>query len=134
MYSDMSLRMSRFSSPISTSAMARDSSVLPTPVGPTNRNTPSGRRGWGFKPTRLLRRRAAQADDLQAAEQPRVLFEHRGEILVAGDADDLHLAAAERRLEQVGGVEAAAAGDAARHQGVEMVDDQDAVEFLDLLD
>ena len=53
-YSDMSTRMSAFSSPKSASASARQSSVLPTPVGPRKRQLPIGRFG-SPRPTRLRR-------------------------------------------------------------------------------
>jgi len=49
-YSDISTRIMEFSSPKSASASALESSVLPTPVGPKNRNEPIGRFG-SFKPT-----------------------------------------------------------------------------------
>ena len=42
MYSDMSTRISAFSSPKRYSARARASSVLPTPVGPRKMNEPTG--------------------------------------------------------------------------------------------
>src|SRR5215471_16110697 len=45
MYSDMSMRMSAFSSSNKNSASALVSSVLPTPVGPKNINEPIGRFG-----------------------------------------------------------------------------------------
>ena len=45
MYSLMSMRTMRSSSSNRNSARARASSVLPTPVGPRNRNEPIGRRG-----------------------------------------------------------------------------------------
>ena len=49
-YSDISIRIIEFSSPNNTSAKAFDNSVLPTPVGPKNRNEPIGRFG-SFNPT-----------------------------------------------------------------------------------
>src|SRR6266480_3380851 len=45
MYSLMSMRMTARSSSNRNSASARASSVLPTPVGPRNRNDPIGRLG-----------------------------------------------------------------------------------------
>ena len=45
MYSDMSMRTIARSSSNRKSASARASSVLPTPVGPRNRNEPIGRCG-----------------------------------------------------------------------------------------
>ena len=49
MYSLMSIRTIACSSSNRNSASARASSVLPTPVGPRNRNEPIGRRG-SFEP------------------------------------------------------------------------------------
>src|SRR5436309_9524533 len=54
MNSDMSKRISDFSLPNRNSARARATSVLPTPVGPRNRNEPDGRLG-DFKPARERR-------------------------------------------------------------------------------
>src|SRR5579885_987909 len=54
MYSDMSMRMSAFSSSNRYSASALVSSVLPTPVGPRNMNEPIGRLG-SCKPARARR-------------------------------------------------------------------------------
>ena len=45
MYSDMSMRTIARSSSKRNSASVRASSVLPTPVGPRNRNEPIGRFG-----------------------------------------------------------------------------------------
>ena len=45
MYSDMSMRIMACSESNMNSASARASSVLPTPVGPMNRNVPIGRFG-----------------------------------------------------------------------------------------
>ena len=53
MYSDISTRINASSLPNTASARAFDNSVLPTPVGPRNKNEPTGRFG-SFKPTRLL--------------------------------------------------------------------------------
>ena len=50
MYSDMSILIKAFSSPNSVSANAFDNSVLPTPVGPKNKNEPIGLFG-SFSPT-----------------------------------------------------------------------------------
>src|SRR4030095_3125929 len=47
MYSDMSTRIIARSSSKRNSASARASSVLPTPVGPRERNEPMGRVGGG---------------------------------------------------------------------------------------
>ena len=51
MYSDISTRIMASSLPNTASASAFDTSVLPTPVGPKNRNEPIGFLG-SFKPTR----------------------------------------------------------------------------------
>src|SRR3954465_11816058 len=55
MYSLMSPRTSACSSSNRTAARARASSVLPTPVGPRNRNEPIGRRG-SLSPARARRK------------------------------------------------------------------------------
>ncbi len=52
-YSDISTRIMDSSLPKRASARALDSSVLPTPVGPRNRNDPIGRLG-SLRPTRPL--------------------------------------------------------------------------------
>ena len=52
MYSDISTLIKAFSLPKSASARAFDNSVLPTPVGPKNRNEPIGLFG-DLSPTRL---------------------------------------------------------------------------------
>ena len=54
MYSLMSMRTSAVSSSNRNSASARAVSVLPTPVGPRNRNEPIGRRG-SLSPARARR-------------------------------------------------------------------------------
>ena len=54
MYSDMSTRISAFSSPKRNSARARASSVFPTPVGPRKMNEPTGRFA-SFRPARERR-------------------------------------------------------------------------------
>ena len=54
MYSLMSMRTIACSSSNRNSASARASSVLPTPVGPRNRNEPIGRRG-SLSPARARR-------------------------------------------------------------------------------
>ena len=59
-YSDRSSRTSLSGEPNSASASARPSSVLPTPVGPRNRNEPTGRPGWP-SPARPLRTASATA-------------------------------------------------------------------------
>src|SRR5947199_118232 len=60
MYSDMSMRTSALSSSNRNSASALVSSVLPTPVGPRNRNDPSGRFG-SWSPARARRTAADTA-------------------------------------------------------------------------
>jgi hypothetical protein len=54
MYSDMSTRMSAFSSAKRKRASARASSVFPTPVGPLKMKAPIGRFG-SLSPARLRR-------------------------------------------------------------------------------
>src|SRR4029078_6123693 len=54
MYSLMSMRTSAVSSSNMDCARPRASSVLPTPVGPRNRNEPIGRRGF-LRPARARR-------------------------------------------------------------------------------
>ena len=58
MYSDISRRIIAVSSPNKATAKARANSVLPTPVGPRNRNDPIGRLG-SFRPA-LARRTALE--------------------------------------------------------------------------
>src|SRR3990172_5849066 len=59
MYSDISKRISALSLPNRKEARLRATSVLPTPVGPRNKNTPTGRVGV-FRPAR--ERRVARDD------------------------------------------------------------------------
>src|SRR5712671_4562413 len=67
MYSDMSMRIMACSLSNRNSASALHSSVLPTPVGPRNRNKPMGR--WGsWSPARA--RRTASATAAIAVEHP----------------------------------------------------------------
>ena len=61
MYSDMSMRTIARSSSNRNSASVRASSVLPTPVGPRNRNEPIGRCG-SESPARERRIAFATAD------------------------------------------------------------------------
>ena len=61
MYSDMSMRIIASWESNMNSASARASSVLPTPVGPRNRNVPIGRSG-SCSPAR--ERRSARGDRL----------------------------------------------------------------------
>ena len=67
MYSDMSMRTMARSSSNKKSASERASSVLPTPVGPRNRNEPIGRCG-SDRPARL--RRMALATAVTASSWP----------------------------------------------------------------
>src|SRR4051795_9881054 len=62
----MSNRTIASSSPKSVSASARASSVLPTPVGPRNRNEPTGRFG---SPSPARARRPARAPAPEAARR-----------------------------------------------------------------
>src|SRR4029078_11433537 len=59
MYSDMSSRTMACSSSNRNSASERASSVLPTPVGPRNRNEPTGRFA-SWSPARARRHRAGR--------------------------------------------------------------------------
>ena len=61
MNSDMSKRISDFSLPNMNCARVRATSVLPTPVGPRNRNEPMGRLGL-FRPARERRMARASAE------------------------------------------------------------------------
>ena len=77
-YSDMSTRIIFFSSPNRNSATDFASSVLPTPVGPRNSSTPSGRSKPSFSgPLFSTSRRATAsialllADDALAEARPR---------------------------------------------------------------
>src|SRR5437588_203530 len=67
MYSDMSIRIIASCESNMNSASARASSVLPTPVGPRNRNVPIGRSG-SLRPAR--ERRSALATALTASSWP----------------------------------------------------------------
>ena len=67
MYSDMSMRTIEFWSSNMNSASARANSVLPTPVGPRNRNVPIGRLG-SWRPAR--ERRSALATAVTASSWP----------------------------------------------------------------
>ena len=60
MYSDMSMRTIASWESNMNSASARASSVLPTPVGPRNRNVPIGRSG-SLRPARERRRASETA-------------------------------------------------------------------------
>src|SRR6516165_9379829 len=60
MNSDISKRTRAFSVPNMNCASVRATSVLPTPVGPRNRNEPIGRFGF-FKPARERRMARARA-------------------------------------------------------------------------
>ena len=60
MNSDISKRTSDFSLPNMKCASVRATSVLPTPVGPRNRNEPIGRSGL-FRPARERRMARARA-------------------------------------------------------------------------
>ena len=66
-YSDISILTSASCSPNIASAKVFANSVLPTPVGPKNKNEPIGRRG-SFKP--LLARRIERAIALTASDCP----------------------------------------------------------------
>ena len=64
-------------------------------------------------------------DLLESADQGAVLFEIVAVLLVGGRAQAAQGAALERWLEQIGGIERAAAGRAGADHGVDLVDEQD---------
>src|SRR4028118_1641933 len=66
MYSDMSMRVTARAASKRKSASARASSVLPTPVGPRNRNEPMGRCG-SERPARPRRVAPAAGGGARAA-------------------------------------------------------------------
>ena len=76
---------------------------------------------------RLVLGGLGDVDLLEAADQGAVLLEVVAELLVGGRADAAQVAAGERRLEDVRGVERAAAGGAGADHGVDLVDEQDRV-------
>src|SRR3982074_444855 len=67
MYSDMSMRTIACSESNMNSARARASSVLPTPVGPTNRKVPIGRLG-AWSPARAPHRVRHRGDGVGLAD------------------------------------------------------------------
>ena len=69
MYSDMSMRIIASSASNMNSASARASSVLPTPVGPRNRNEPIGRSGSCRPGARAAQRRRDRLDRLVLADR-----------------------------------------------------------------
>ena len=71
MNSDMSKRMSARSLLNKNCASERATSVLPTPVGPRNRNDPTGRSGF-FKPARDRRIARASAEIAGRCEMTRL--------------------------------------------------------------
>ena len=73
----------------------------------------------------LVLRGLVDVDLLEAADQGAVLLEVVAILLVGRRADAAQAAAGERRLEQVRGVERAAAGRAGADHGVDLVDEQD---------
>ena len=74
---------------------------------------------------RIGHRRLGHHDLLEAPRQRVVLLEVAAVLLVGGGADAAQLAAAEHRLEDVGGVHCTAGGGAGAHDGVDFVDEQD---------
>ena len=72
MNSDMSKRTSDFSLPNMNCARVRATSVLPTPVGPRNRNEPMGRFGL-FSPARERRMARASAEMARSCEMTRLV-------------------------------------------------------------
>ena len=82
MYSDMSMRTIASWESNMNSASARASSVLPTPVGPRNRNVPIGRSG-SLRPARERRSALETADDrlVLADDAPVQALLHVDELL-----------------------------------------------------
>ena len=74
---------------------------------------------------RVVHRRFRHHDLLKAPRQRVILLEVAAVLLVGGGADAAQLAAAEHRLEEVGGVQGAARGGAGADHGVDLVDEQD---------
>ena len=79
---------------------------------------------------RLLDRRLDHVHLLEAPRQRRVLLEDAAVLGEGGGADALHRAGGQRRLEQVAGVQRAAAGGAGADQRVDLVDEQDGVRLV----
>ena len=83
---------------------------------------------------RLLDRRLVHHDRLEAALEGGVLLDVLAVLVERGGADALQLAAGERRLEDVGGVDGAFGG-AGADEHVHLIDEEDAVAgALDLFD
>ena len=76
---------------------------------------------------RFLHRRLDHIDLLEAPRQGRVLLENTAVFGEGGRANALELARAQRRLEQVGRVQRTARSRTGTDQGVDFVDEQDAV-------
>ena len=74
----------------------------------------------------LLERGLLDHDRLEPALEGRVALDVLAVLVERGGADALQLAARERRLEDVGGVDGAFGGTRA-HEGVELVDEEDRV-------
>ena len=75
---------------------------------------------------RLLERRLVDHDRLEASLEGGVALDVLAELVERGGADALQLAAGERRLEDVGGVDGAFGG-AGADQRVQLVDEEDGV-------
>jgi len=73
---------------------------------------------------RLVDRRFGELDLLEAAGQRAVALEEALVVVVRGGADAAQLPGGERRLQDVGGVERAAAGGAGPDHGVDFVDEE----------
>ena len=97
-YSDMSTRIIFFSSPNRNSATDFASSVLPTPVGPRNSSTPSGRSNPSLSgPLFSTSRRATARDRVRLADDARL--QARFDVLEAiGDVAEHHVLGNLRRV------------------------------------
>ena len=78
----------------------------------------------------LLDRRLVDVHFLETAGERMVFFEHAAEFRVRGRADAFQLAIRQCRFQQVGGVQRAARRRAGTDDGVDLVDEQDAVRIV----
>ncbi|SVK51772.1 Protein of uncharacterised function (DUF3170) [Acinetobacter baumannii] len=78
----------------------------------------------------LFRRRFGDIDLLETARQSAILFEDVAELLVGGRADHPDLAARQQRFDQIGGIHLPARSRTGADDGVNFIDEQDAVLIL----
>lgn len=78
----------------------------------------------------LFRRRFGDIDLLEAARQSAILFEDVAELLVGGRADHPDLAARQQRFDQVGGIHLPTGSRTGADDGMNFIDEQDAVLIL----